>query len=226
VADIALQRHDLLRVEPVAWPRALERSAAAGEHAHALVREWASHRWPVMVRRYRPGDAPDLIPVAIALPPEAVKTGVALQLHADEVRERLAPIALRDCVEVAPRAWREALHALPGMVGDQPGMPSVFGSLLWQSVTGRSYLHEGSDLDLLWRVVDAAQARALAHSIQQCAATSPMRIDGEFVLADGAGVHWREWLDGSEEVIVKTLHRVESRRLSQLFPAGAVALPC
>jgi phosphoribosyl-dephospho-CoA transferase len=221
----ALRRHDLLLVETDAWPRALERTA--GIPARPDLRGWASRGWPVMVRRYQPGEAADLIPVAIALPREAgKKPGVTLQLRAAEVRERLKPVALADCVDVAPPAWRESLQCVLDLGSRLRVLPSVFGSLLWQRMTGLTYLHEGSDLDLLWQVTRAGQARSLACSIEQCVAGGTLRIDGEFVLPDGAGVHWREWLDGGDEVIVKTLHGAHSRARSQLFPAEAATLPC
>jgi phosphoribosyl-dephospho-CoA transferase len=210
----SLQRHDLLRVDSVGWQQALAHLPHIAARPH--VREWASRGWPVIVRRYAPGDAADLIPVAISLPPPAGKPGVALALPVSSIVERLPAVAVSACRRQAPAAWRETLQSLLA-IGERCGSaPAVFGSLLWQMLTGLTYLHERSDVDLLWRVTRAEQAQELVRLIAGCARSSPMRIDGELLLPDGAGMQWREW-DGAEEVIVRTLHRVERRAANSFF---------
>jgi phosphoribosyl-dephospho-CoA transferase len=67
----------------------------------------------------------------------------------------------------------------------------VFGSLLWQHLTGLPYLSGTSDLDLLWPVAGAVDARLLP-ALAALDADAPMRLDGEIVLPDGRGVNWRE----------------------------------
>jgi phosphoribosyl-dephospho-CoA transferase len=220
----SLRRHDLLRVSSTGWQRALE--PLPGIAARPFVREWVDHGWPVMVRRFQSGDVADLIPVAIALPPAAGKPGPALQLQADDILERLPPLALSACVDAAPVEWRGSVRELERIALRLQSNVAVFGSLLWQTLTALSYLRESSDLDLTWSVARAGQARALAGAIAQCANDSPMRIDGEFVLPDGAGVHWREWLDGADEVVAKTLRGVESRSLEGLFVVQDRMLSC
>jgi phosphoribosyl-dephospho-CoA transferase len=210
----SLQRHALLRVTTLGWQRALARSPALASRPY--VPEWAGRGWPVIVRRYLPEDAAGLIPVAIPLPPQAGKPGATLQLQPEEIHAPLPPVALSACLDAAPVAWRETLHSLLASSERCGCAPAVFGSLLWQMLTGLTYLHERSDLDLLWRVTRHEQAEELVRSIARCARKCPMRIDGELVLPDGAGVHWREW-DGAAEVLVRTLHRVERRRTDQLF---------
>ena len=210
----SLQRHDLLRVDPAGWQQALAHLAPIAARPH--VREWACRGWPVIVRRYAPGEAPDLIPVAISLPAPARRPGVALALPLSCIVERLPAVAVSACCSQAPAAWRDTLQSLLA-IGERCGSaPAVFGSLMWQTLTGLSYLHERSDVDLLWRVTRREQARELVHAIASCARNSPMRIDGELLLPDGAGIQWREW-DSAGEVIVRTLHRAESRAADQLF---------
>jgi phosphoribosyl-dephospho-CoA transferase len=210
----SLQRHQLLRVRPDGWQRALglHPEIAAREH----VADWVSRGWPVMVRRYLPADQPELIPVAISLPPSSARSGIALQLLPQDIGQRLPAVSLRECVELAPAAWTETLKSLLELGERLNAPPAVFGSLLWQKLTGLSYLHERSDLDLIWRVTQSQQGLALARAMAAIAAHSPMAIDGEFLLPDGAGVQWREFLDGAQEVIVKTLHRAESRAFETL----------
>jgi phosphoribosyl-dephospho-CoA transferase len=217
-----LQRHDLLRVDPAGWQQALTQAPQIAARPH--VREWATRGWPVIVRRYASGEATDLIPVAISLPPPASKPGVALALPAGCILERLPAVALSDCNDQAPAAWRETLQSLLETGERCASTPAVFGSLLWQKLTGLTYLHERSDVDLLWRVAALEQAQQLVRLIASCARHSPMRIDGELLLPDGAGLHWREW-DSADEVIVRTLRRAERRARNSFFdPAVAGGL--
>jgi phosphoribosyl-dephospho-CoA transferase len=210
-----LQRHDLLRVDPAGWQLALACRPGIAIRPH--VADWARRGWPVIVRRYAPGEAADLIPVAISLPAPAAKPGVALALHPSHILERMPAVAVSGCTAQAPAAWRETLQSLLAIAQRCGSAPAVYGSLLWQTLTGLTYLHERSDVDLLWRVTRHEQAQELVRSIARCALNSPMRIDGELLLPDGAGIQWREWQGGADELIVRTLHRAERRASDQLF---------
>jgi phosphoribosyl-dephospho-CoA transferase len=55
-------------------------------------------------------------------------------------------------------------------------------------------------------------------------ATSPVRLDGEFILRDGGAANWRELHAEAAEVLVKTLHRVEIRPAAELFRAKGLAV--
>ncbi len=80
----------------------------------------------------------------------------------------------------------------------------MFGSLAWQTLTEQPYLTDTSDLDALFLLASDTQVRALLDGLAALDAWAPMRIDGELIRADGAGVNWRELCADSPEVIVKT----------------------
>ena len=67
----------------------------------------------------------------------------------------------------------------------------VYGSHGWQCLTGLEHVHQGSDLDLLVPVHNAACADAAVRNLACFAA--PMRLDGELIFPDGSAVAWREW---------------------------------
>jgi phosphoribosyl-dephospho-CoA transferase len=74
---------------------------------------------------------------------------------------------------------------------------------------------ENSDLDLLWSC--ASDPIPLATAILALEQRSPMRIDGEIVLPDGGGCHWREIVDMElPDVMVKTLTGIELRSKASL----------
>jgi phosphoribosyl-dephospho-CoA transferase len=212
------RRHDLLRIDPPGWRLAL--SLRSDLRCLDLLSDWADRGWPVMVRRYLPSDLPDRIPVAVALPRSVGKGGVALQVRPRDVMTCLAPVLLDEAAPVAPVRWKPALQQLL-TVGKRFGsVPAVYGSVLWQRLTGIAYLHEHSDLDLIWQVTHAAQAQQLAAAIDACAAQSPMAIDGEFIFAQGSAVNWREFHQPGRQVLAKTLHGVEMIERQRLFRAG------
>jgi len=99
--------------------------------------------------------------------------------------------------------------------------PRVFGALLWQHTTGLPYLTARSDLDLLWSISDGRSAALLVERLLQLDASSPVRLDGELELADGAAVNWRELAqtaaNRTAEVLVKTMDGVEVRTTAELF---------
>lgn len=213
----AWQRHDLLCIDPAGWRHALaSRSDLTGVD---VLSSWADKGWPVMVRRYLPSEPSDRIPVAAPLPRTAGRVGVALQVRQRDVIASVAPTTVSDAAPHAPAGWRCVLQQLAAIATSLGNTPAVFGSLLWQRLTGMSYLHQGSDLDLLWRVTHAAQAQQLARAIDGCAAHSPMAIDGEFMLPNGGAVNWREFHSHGPQVLVKRLRGVDLVAHQRLFEA-------
>ena len=213
------RRHDLLRVEPRAWSGVL----AAHPRLAALppVARWAACGWPLIVRRHLPGDDPGLIPAGLPLPPASGKRRVAVQLCPEDVRERLPPVTLRGVREETPLSWRGTVEALLELADETGVEPRVFGSLLWQRLTGLAYLSAGSDLDLLWPVADPETAARLVRGLAGIERNSPVRCDGEMLLPDGGGVQWREWQGSPTEVLVKTAAGVRLCATRDVFPTAA-----
>ncbi len=213
-----LRRHDLLRPAPAAWDALLHRRPELADVL--LLADWARLGWPVIVRRRMTGDAADDLPAALPLPPSHGKRRIALSFPTGAPVMALPPVLLRDAASAAPAAWQPAIAALIEF-GERAGIaPRVFGALLWEYVTGLSYLSAGSDLDLLWQVPDEAAAESLTRTLLRLDALGPARIDGELVLPDGAGVNWRELAladVGAITVLAKTMDGVEARLKAGLF---------
>jgi phosphoribosyl-dephospho-CoA transferase len=89
--------------------------------------------------------------------------------------------------------------------------------LLWQAVTGLPYLSRCSDLDLLWPCGETVPS-GLLDGIAAIAEAAPMGIDGEILLSDGAGLHWRELRDAPDggSVLVKSLDGLVLRPVDPL----------
>ncbi|KVC52325.1 malonate decarboxylase holo-[acyl-carrier-protein] synthase [Burkholderia stagnalis] len=198
--DAPLRRHALVTLTPAGWAALLARDAAlAGD---ARVRAWAARGWPLVVRRALPDEAG--VPLGMPLPPSAGKRRVAICVDADALAAVVLPPAFANVLDAAPAAWRPTLRALDAL-GARCGVQGrVFGSLAWQALTGECYLTGTSDLDVLFPLPDAAQAATLLDGLAALDAAAPMRIDGELLRDDGAGVNWRELHAGLPEVAIKT----------------------
>ena len=81
----------------------------------------------------------------------------------------------------------------------------VYGSWMWQALTGEPHVHALSDLDVLVDVPDRAAAEHVAGFLARQEAATGLALDGELHL-DGVGdLSWRELRLGGEEILVKTL---------------------
>lgn len=215
-----LRRHDLLRPGPAAWDAALRRRPELADAP--LVADWPGRGWPVIVRRRMAGDSADDVPAALSLPPSHGKRRIALSFPPEAALTVLQPILLRDAASTAPAAWQKVIAALVAFGEDAGLTPCVFGALLWEHATGLSYLTAGSDLDMLWHVPDETAAGSLTRTLLRLDALGPVRLDGELVLPDGAGVNWRELAQAEgpgATVLAKAMHGVEARPKAGLFCA-------
>ncbi|MDR6498913.1 phosphoribosyl-dephospho-CoA transferase [Burkholderia ambifaria] len=212
--EMPLRRHMLVTLTAAGWGAAFARDPALA--ADPLVRAWAERGWPLIVRRASPDEADaGRVPLGLPLPPAAGKRRIALNVAADALAT-VGPLpALADVLSAAPDAWHAPLRALDAL-GARCGVRGrVFGSLAWQALTGERYLGASSDLDIVFPLPDAALLAPLLDSLAAIDAHAPMRIDGELLRADGAGVNWRELHARLPEVAVKTAIAVE------LMSAGA-----
>jgi phosphoribosyl-dephospho-CoA transferase len=212
-----------LHVAPDVWASALaDCPSLAGL---PLLGAWVDRGWPVIVRRRAEGEDRGLVPVGVPLPPAAGKRRVALLLPPEGVLQRSSPPMLRAAAPVADPGWRSTIASLLA-VGARTGVePAVFGSLLWQHLTGLGYLSPHSDLDVLWPVAAGFDVLSLVLSIAQVQRDAPLRIDGEVVFADGCAVNWRELWNAFRAthpatVLAKTMEGVRLLDIASLPGVG------
>ncbi len=219
-SDPPLRRHDLVRVDPAAWRAWLrDRPAEAAELllADPLLAKWADRGWPFVARRPAPGEAPELVPLGLPLPPSHGKRRLALLLQPSAVLSRSPPPLLRGTS--APAAWRPTLERVAVLCDCHGVTPRLFGSLAWAALTGLDYLSASSDLDLLVPLPGDGSIAALTQGLAEVELDAPMRLDGEVIRDDGAAVHWRELHGGADALLVKTLHGVALRDRSWFLDA-------
>ncbi|MET3494488.1 malonate decarboxylase holo-[acyl-carrier-protein] synthase [Variovorax boronicumulans] len=204
-SEPGLPRHQLVRIAPRAWDALMaSRVDLAGD---PLLEGWARRGWPLVVRRRMPGEtgaAPACLALGLPLPPSAGKRRIALQVQRADVASAASLPALCELIDSAPAHWRASLHALQA-AGERHGVQTrVFGSLAWQWLTGLQYLGPGSDIDLAWTLPHRERLDSFLAEVAAIESEAPMRLDGELLRPDGAGVNWRELHAGADELLLKT----------------------
>lgn len=202
----AFRRHDLVLPDAGALG-ALLRTRPDLDGTPGIA-DWAARGWPLIVRRYGPGEDRALVPLGLPLPPAAGKRRVGLALPLAALTPLSAP-TLAQVRGAAPEAWQPTLDALLALGATHGTVPRPFGALLWQALTGLTYLTAVSDLDLLWPITGLPTG--FLAGLARIAEGAPMRIDGEVVLVDGAGIHWRELYAARGSVLAKHHDRLEMR---------------
>ncbi|MCP3471572.1 malonate decarboxylase holo-[acyl-carrier-protein] synthase [Bradyrhizobium sp. CCGUVB1N3] len=199
-----LERHTMVKASAAGWTAAMNRyPGLAGE---PTIEGWARAGRPLIVRRPTCSDTAGMIPLGLPLPPSHGKRRIAVSLAAADIVASAPPPLLADAAAAAPARWRDTI----GLLLDLLPETRTFGSLAWQHLTGLAYLSDGSDLDLLWPLSSAKQARTLPSEIARIANQAPMRLDGEIV-GHAGGVQWRELTGADEdEILVKEPAGVES----------------
>jgi phosphoribosyl-dephospho-CoA transferase len=202
-------RHDLFKIDASHW-QALVSTQSEDTRAFWL-HEWESHDWPVIVRRDDCKSSPDSVAIGVPLPPSCGKLRIALHVPVFSMRERLSPVLLAECRHAAPQHWGALLNHLEALGDATKIAPQVCGSLLWQHLNGLTYLHDASDIDVLWPVTSLSQAHTIADSLPEIERRTGIRIDGEIISKHGWGIHWREFVKRAPAMLVKTRGNVELR---------------
>jgi phosphoribosyl-dephospho-CoA transferase len=187
------RRHDLVWVSPRDWADVLR--SHADLTSNALLAQWTMRGWPLIVRRRAPTDPPGLVPVGAPLPPAAGRLRVALPVPDTAVERTERPPLLSEVAAAADPRWAESIEELVALGERHRATPAVHGSLLWQHLTGLAYLHESSDLDLLWPTPAQGSLRDLLAGVDGVSRRASPRLDGEVELAPGRSAHWRELHD-------------------------------
>ena len=184
-------RHDILYLHPDA--------ELHGEAADlAIVREWARADRPVIV--CRPGTTAAGIHCGLPLPSPQGRRRIAFVVQRAGVRRRSDLPRWSECQPRLP-----ASHPCRGLELPPGQNPRVFGSLAWETMTGLPYLHDDSDLDVLWEVGTPAELRRLPQTL---ALVDRRSCDLEIMLWDQRAFSWREFCQRPRDVLVKTDHDV------------------
>ena len=211
-------RNQLVWLDPAAWAQIELREW--DEQAQAILAHWRTQRLPLVVCRQRPQTSKDQVCVGLPAPQQWSRRRLALNLD-------LNGLAARDhfptLLQVAQaNQWGRAARSLSDSLSDLGLQARVYGSHGWQWLTGLTYVHDASDLDLSVSVHSLAQATAV---VKRLARTSfHCRIDGEIVFPQGQAIAWRELrellLGNTVQVLVKDSHTLRLATLPDVIRMG------
>lgn len=200
-SDAPLQRHQLVRLKPASWSELLHaRDDLAGE---ALLQGWVDCGWPLIARRPLPGEAGGYA-LGLPLPPSAGKRRIAVNVRREDIDTVSSLPRLLETIHSAPASWENTIYRLNALAERRAIEARVFGSLAWQWLTGLRYLAPGSDLDIVWTLPQREHINAFLAELAEIETQAPVRLDGELIRVDGAGVNWRELHAGSKDLALKT----------------------
>ncbi|KTF38128.1 malonate decarboxylase holo-[acyl-carrier-protein] synthase [Xanthomonas vesicatoria] len=168
------------------------------------LQQWFAAGLPAVVARGDGSQAPGSVRLGVPLPPAEGKQRLALQASMVEIVRCSAPLSLEAVIAHAPGARQPALQALHAHARAEALDPRVFGSFAWQALTGLTYVHAQSDLDLLWSIATPEQGQTVVALLQRWEQRHGLRADGELLLAGDIAVNWREYAGNAQQVLVKS----------------------
>ncbi len=183
-----MRRHDLVYLHPAA--AFATPCAAAGDPHWQAARDWIAAGRPLVAARQSAGG--ERLLLGLSLPLELQRKRLSIAIDRSEVAEICPPSALRDCLPRLPAAQAEILGRLDAGAAACAVRLGVFGSLAWETLSGESYLHAESDIDLICDVATLAQLDAMLALLHKAANALPCRLDGELRFPGGHAVAWQE----------------------------------
>jgi phosphoribosyl-dephospho-CoA transferase len=189
---IALLRHELVWCDPDGLYEDSHLSPFNGR-----LRSWFAAGHPAIARRRTACDSIRGVPLAITLPITEGLARIGFTSPPGAVLDVRQPPLLAETLDTTPAHWRNILAALP------TGL-HVFGSLMWQHLTGKRYLRGTSDIDVLAYPCSSADLRRLENGLERTRTSLSPHVDGELIFPGGIGVAWREWASDAREVLGKT----------------------
>lgn len=201
-----LSRHDLVWLDPQCWQAGLR--SELREEAFPPIAEWIGRGLPAVVRMQRQDSPSSVLSLGIPLSSDKGRMRIALDVSREAVIRVEAPLLLTRVIPSAPVHWQKHLYQLAHRFYAIRIAPRVYGSLAWQHLAGRPYLTERSDVDLLFHVRDPRQIEGAVDMLSEWETTSGVRADGEMVLGNGDAIAWRELLQTSRKILVKSISSV------------------
>lgn len=211
-----MRRHDLVYLRPDA--AFTTPCAEAGSPYLLAARQWIARGRPLVAARQPTSGGPILL--GLTLPLHQERKRLTIQAEAGQIADVRAPLTVGQCVHRLPPPTGERLLALAKTIAASGARLGVYGSLAWEALSGETYRHGESDIDLICDVADFAEYAWALAAFRDAAADLPCRLDGELRFPNGDAVAWAE-LAGrptrDQTVLVKGEREVTLKPLNLLL---------
>ena len=209
----ALRRHTLVRLS--------QAPETGNDTDRALGDRWQAAGRPFVVSRRRAEQ--DAVTLGFCVVderyPELRPRRVAARTDPHHVMDVARPPRLDEIARCpAARAYAASFARLE-KAAERAGLDiRVYGSWMWQALTGERHVRETSDLDLVVDVANGGAADRVAAFLEQEEAGLAFRLDGELSFAGLGEVHWREYRQGKAEVLLKSVDALRLMPRAELGP--------
>lgn len=211
---MTLHRHDWVYLRAGAWP------ALTGVDAPACVwiERWLARDGPLVVARQ--GATDGRVALGVALPACHGAARIACSVDAGDIARRRGPVTVDEAVSALPPSEASALARFANALAGHVVQLGVYGSTAWQFLTGETYRHAQSDVDVICDVASKSGFAGCLAAFADAARYFPTMIDGELRFAGGRAVAWRELhnaCNGGPAVVL-----AKSERELALFSLGRI----
>lgn len=198
-----LRRHALVWLSQTPQPDVADDADA--------VASWQAEGHPFVVCRQRGGADRVSLGFCLASPVQRARR-IAVQASPDQIARIARPPSLSEVTaSAAAKPSREVVAGFKRLANASrnEGLDiRVFGSWMWQMLTGEPHVTATSDLDLLIDADSRSEADRAAAFLQREEPHLPFRLDGEISLPAQGEIHWKEYLRNQPQILVKSLHAV------------------
>ena len=212
-----MHRHDLCYLRRGCDFRFL--CAEPGHGLSAIVAAWIADERPLVVSRQ--GARAEQVQLALTLPARLGRQRLACLVNREDVLLTRPPLAVGDCLPRLEMHARTVLADLDATLLASGVQLGVFGSLAWEVLSGESYRHAESDIDLICDLRSHRQLDDSLHALRVASARMTCRLDGELRFPGGDAVAWRELAAcrhrPTAQVLVKGLYEVELKPVAALL---------
>ena len=164
----------------------------AGSPFWLAARDWIAHGRPLVAAR-QPATAPGVL-LGLTLPLHSERKRLTIKVDRSSIVAVQPPLAIARCLALLPVDAAAVLDELESRINGSNAQIGIFGSLAWEALSGETYRHAASDLDIICDVATPTQFKVALAALQQAAAELPCALDGEIRFPDGNAVAWREIL--------------------------------
>lgn len=220
-----MRRHDLVYLQPEA--AFATPCAEPGDVCWLAAQDWIARGRPLVAARQTVDSA--RCQLGLSLPTRLQRKRLSLSVDRNAIVAVRPPLAITDCLFRLPAGQAVVLARLAAQAADCSARIGVYGSLAWEVLSGESYRHAESDIDLICDIEQVGQFAALLPALQQAAAALTCRLDGELRFPGGQAAAWREIAgqlgQPSARILVKGEHEVALLPLHALT-ANLLQEPC
>jgi phosphoribosyl-dephospho-CoA transferase len=211
---MTLHRHDWVYLRAGAAPAL----AGADAPSCAWIESWLARGGPLVVARQPAAEG--RVALGIALPASHGAARIACSVDAGDIARLRGPITVDEAATALLPPEASALARFAGVLAGHVVQLGVYGSTAWQFLTGETYRHAQSDIDVICDVASRSGFTACLAAFADAARYFPTMIDGELRFAGGRAVAWRELhnaCNGGPAVVL-----AKSEREIALFSLGRI----